>query len=118
MKGGYCEGKMVEYFESIITNGREPRDWGVSRTVRIPKVSKARVNELRPIALLNVECKLFMSVKKGKMVEPLRMNGLINELQIGFTGGRCIEDNLFMLRYVIEACKRDKKELIGGVCGF
>ena len=46
------------------------------------------------------------------------MNGLMNELQIGFTRGRRIEDNIFMLRYVIESCRREKKELIAVFVDF
>ena len=98
-----CMNEMCRYFNSILNSGEPGNEWNVSRTSMIPKVNKPSVKELRPIALLNVEYKIFMSVMKEKLIEHARMNGLMNELQIGFTSGRRIEDNLFMLMYVINS---------------
>ena len=42
----------------------------------------------------------------------LEVNGEINELQSGFTRGRRLEDNIFILKYCIEDAKRRKVKLV------
>ena len=91
-----CMNEMCRFFNSILGRGESVNEWSVSKTCMIPKVNKPSVKDLRPIALLNVEYKIFMSVMKEKLVEHVRVNGQMNELQIGFTSGRRIEDYFFL----------------------
>ena len=79
-------------------DGIVPRGWKKSRTVKIPKTNKPRAREHRPIALTNVGYKLFMGLMKNKLVEHIDRNGLISDYQAGFTGGRRLEENLFIVR--------------------
>ena len=78
----------------------------------IPKVRKPKVSEFRPIALTNIEYKIFMNIIKEKLLDHLINNDELSVYQMGFTRGRRIEDNLFMLQYAIESSRRERKELI------
>lgn len=73
-----CINEICRYFNSVLDNGKPVKNWNVSNTCMIPKVNKPSVRELRPIALLNVEYKIFMSVMKEKLVEHARANGLMH----------------------------------------
>ena len=70
--------------------------------VMIPKTKKPRDKEHRPIALTNVGYKLFIGLVKDKLVQHLDRNGMISDYQAVFTGGRRLEENLFIVRYCIE----------------
>ena len=113
-----CVNAMCKYYNDVLEKGEPVKEWSVSKTCMIPKVNKPKVKDLRPIALLNVEYKIFMRMMKEKLIEHLKGNGLVNDLQIGFTSGRRTEDNIFMLNYVIESCRREKKELIAVFVDF
>ena len=63
---------------------------------------KPTAKDHRPIALTNVGYKIFMGLVKSKLVEHLERNRLISDYQAGFTGGRRLEENLFIVRYCIE----------------
>ena len=78
----------------------------------IPKKKKPVAREHRPIALTNVGYKLFMGVIKNKIAQHLDRNGLISDHQVGFTGGRRLEENLFIVRYCIEETYRLARELV------
>ena len=84
-----------------------------SRTVMIPKAKKPEAREHRPIALTNVGYKIFMGLIKDKIVEYLRRRSdQENEYQSGFTGGRRLEENLFMLHYCVETSYKRREQLI------
>ena len=53
-----------------------------------------------------------MSVIKEKIVTHLITNDEMHCLQMGFTRGRRLEDNLFMLVYCMRSAERMKKNLI------
>lgn len=54
----------------------------------LPEVSKLKEIELRPIALTYAEYKLFWGGIQDLMVEHLVRNGVVKELQQGFTKGK------------------------------
>ena len=64
----------------------------------IPKTGKPTAKEHRPIALTNERYKIFMGLVKSKLVEHLVRNRLISDYRAGFTGGRRLEENLFIVR--------------------
>ena len=49
---------------------------------------------------------------KNKLVEHLDRNGLISDYQAGFTDGRRLEENLFIVRYCIEETYRLGRKLV------
>ena len=107
-----CLKKLLEDFNWILNMGVPPEEWKTSKTVMIPKVRRPKLNEFRPIALTNIEYKIFMKIIKDKLLEHFSNNDDISVYQMGFTRGRRTEDNLFMLQYAVESSRKDKKELI------
>ena len=93
-----------------------PMEWKQSKTVLIPKKRKPTTKDLRPIALTNTSYKLYMSLIKQKLVDHLARNKQFSLFQAGFTGGRRLEDNLFILSYCIYDSRKNKKPLF--VCAI
>ena len=77
----------------------------------IPKTKSPEPKDHRPIALTNVGYKIFLSLVKDKIVEHIRQAEEQRKFQSGFTRGRRLEDNLFILRYCIEESYRRGKPL-------
>ena len=98
-------------FNTILKEAVVPRDWKTSNTILIPKNNKPSPTDLRPIALLNVSYKLFMSIIKSKIEQYLKDCGIHTDLQAGFTERRRTTDNLFILKYCIEESYRKKRQL-------
>ena len=78
----------------------------------VPKVVKPKVGDLRPIALTDAGYKIFMGIIKEKIENHLERNDMKNELQAGFTRGRRISDNLFILKHCVERTFALRKSLI------
>ena len=94
---------LTECFNDIVETGNAPEEWKNSRTVMIPKTSKPRVDELRPVALTNSSYKVFMTLIKNNLENHILLNGMKKVNQAGFTKGGRIQDNLFILKEMIEA---------------
>ena len=103
---------MTETYNAVLEDGTVPEKWKRSRTEMIPKTKKPRAKEHRPIALTNVGFKLFMGLVKDKQVQHLDRNGMINHYQVGFTGGRRLKENLFIVRYCIKETFRLGRKLV------
>ena len=93
---------LTEAYNTFLVDGTVPEKWKRSRTVMIPKTKEPRAKEHRPIALTNVGYKLFMGLVKDKLAQHLYRNGMISDYQASLTGGRRLEENLFIVRYCIE----------------
>jgi hypothetical protein len=106
-----CTEAITEGFNNVNNAGIIPDSWKTSKTSMIPKNKKPQVSQMRPIALTNVGYKLYMSMMRDSIVEHLVKNNRMNEYQSGFTCGRRLEDNLFMLNYCVEDSVRRKKEI-------
>ena len=102
---------LTECLQIELENNTKPESWKTSKTKMIPKTRKPTAKDLRPIALTNISYKLFMSILKTKIEQHLEEKDEMLELQAGFTSGRRIEDNLFILRYCVENSFRRKKPL-------
>ena len=85
-----------------LENNTKTESWKTSLMKMIPKTRKPTAKDLRPIALTNISYKLFMSILKTKIEQHLEEKDEMQELQVGFTSGRRIEDNLFILCYCVE----------------
>ena len=93
--------------------GKEkPENWKSSKTIMIPKCNKPTAKDHRPIALLNVGYKVFMAAVKKKIIEHMEANDQGEELQAGFSEGRRIEENLFLLKYCIDRSYIEKTLLV------
>ena len=95
-----------------------PPSWKTSITKAIPKVKKPTAQEIRPIALTDTSYKLLMSILSEKIEKHLMANNQMNECQAGFTRGRRIEDNIFILEYLVEQTRRRKEILFATAIDF
>ena len=110
-KSSSCMKGLCQAMNSVLDEGRIKEEWKVSKTRMIPKIRRPQVKDHRPIALTNVGYKLFMSVMKGRMVQQELNDLRVKNMQAGFTEGRRLGENLFMLQYIVEECYRRKREL-------
>ena len=76
------------------------QDWLVSRTTMIPKNSKPKILEHRPIAVTVNSNKIVCTILRQKIEEFLGRKGVRFENQFGFTEGGRVEHCMFMLDYV------------------
>ena len=72
------------------------------------------LNNYRPLAIINVICKLFMMVVREKIKECVEESGMLGDMQGGFRRGRRIEE-VFYAREDDRDGKSKKGVL---VCGF
>ena len=65
----------------------------------------------RPIAIINVTCKLCMLMVRERIDKWTEYSGMLGEIQSGFRRGRRTEDNMFMLERLIEMVNGRKEEI-------
>merc|ERR1711913_60700 len=111
-KRGKCREVMLRCFNSVLEGGDTPESWNISRTKMIKKERRPTVRDFRPIAITNISYKIFMSYIREKIEEHLRLNKLIKDNQIGFTGGGRIEYNHMILQYIVKKTKKGREEKI------
>ena len=107
-----CLALLTGCMNQILDEGEPPEKWRKSKTTLIPKKSKPKKHELRPIALTNLSYKIFMGVCKQALVDHLEKNNQISNFQTGFTKGRRLEDNILILKYCLSESNRSKTPLI------
>ena len=107
-----CVEALRATFQEVLREGKPPGKWRNSKTVMIPKTKRPNVMQFRPIALTDMDYKLFMSILKEKLINHLEWNNEVSDLQMGFTSGRRLDDNLFLLRYCVESSRRYGEDLI------
>ena len=97
-----CLEALAECLKKELDIRQKPPKWKKSKTKMKKKVKKPTAKEIRPIALTNMSYKLFMSLAKNEIEEHLEENRELKETQAGFTKGGRIEDNIFILQYLVE----------------
>lgn len=106
-----CINSLLMAFNNVLGNGQVPCSWKASRTVMIPKERKPEARQHRPIALTNISYKVFMGMVRDRLAGQRMSDERVSDLQAGFSEGRRLEDNLFLLEQCVEDCYRTKKEL-------
>jgi len=109
---------MVESINRQLEEETIPNDWKKSKTVMLKKKKKPTARDLRPIALTNIDYKIFMSILKEEIEKHIMRIGMEKENQAGFSRGRRIEDNLFILRYCVEESLKMKSKLYVAAIDF
>ena len=80
-----------------------PKEWKESRVTLIHKGGSVHeLKNYRPIAIVNIVCKLCMIIIRNRLNEWVESSRLLGEVQGGFRRGRRTEDNLFMLERMME----------------
>ena len=107
-----CMEELARCYNDIIQTGNKSPGWEMSHTKMIPNVTKPTVADLRPIALTDSLYKIFMGIIKEKIETHFTNINMWNELQAGFTRGRRITDNLYILKHCVERTYLLKRSLI------
>ena len=95
----------------LISNGETLQKWNYSKTVFVPKCKNPKVHEFRPICLNDMSYKITMKLMKEKLIAHIDNNLLGNETQAGFTKNSRVENNVFILNYVIKDSYRRNEKL-------
>ena len=90
----------------------KPQSWKKSRTVLLEKKRRPTARDFRPVSLTDVSYKIYMSIIRNEIEQHLKNIDEIMEEQAGFTKGCRIEDNLTILKYLVDHSRKGKKELI------
>jgi len=107
-----CIDTMLKAYNGCIQEKILGVEWKDSVTKMVPKEKKPTAEQHRPIALTNVGYKLFMGMVGDKLAEQRLCDERIESLQAGFTEGRRLEENLFVLSYCVEESYRSKQMLV------
>jgi hypothetical protein len=94
---------IAKCFNNILEMEELPKSWEKSKTKMIAKKKSPKVNDLRPITLMNTSYKIFMGPIKENLENSIRERQLQKDEQAGFTKGRRIEENLLIFRYCVES---------------
>ena len=89
-------------FNIIYNANNIPESWKISNTTLINKKPKPSADQLRPITITNIMYKIYMGIIKDRLETHIQNSNKICYEQMGFTKGRRIEYNLFILKYCIE----------------
>ena len=82
-------------FTSSLKSSQIPQDWRLANVTPIfKKGSKKLASNYRPISLTSQVCKIMEKLIKGRIIDHLNANSLINDSQHGFTAGRSCLTNL------------------------
>lgn len=113
-----CLEALTESLNKILESGEIPDNWTESSTIMIPKVRHPEAKNLRPISLTNLSYKIFMKIMRERIDTHLKTNREEKEEQAGFTSGRRIEDNLYLLQHCIRQTYERKKQLYVAALDF
>ena len=82
-------------FTSSLKSSQIPQDWRLANVTPIFKKGfKKLASNYRPISLTSQVCKIMEKLIKGRIIDHLNANSLINDSQHGFTSGRSCLTNL------------------------
>ena len=112
----YLKALEVEEVEKLrglmngILNGADiPKEWKESRVKLLHKGGKTdELKNYRPIAIINVTCKLCMLMVRERIDKWTEDSGVMGEIS---EEGGSTENNLFMLERLIEMMKGRKEEI-------
>ena len=68
----------------------------------------SELKNYRPIAIINVICKLCMIIVRDQVNRWVEESGMLGDVQGGFRKGRRTEDNIFIVKRLIEMTRRRK----------
>ena len=106
---------LYELYGKIWEEESVPRKWNESRVILLHKgghKSKMLLQNFRPISLGNTIGKVFSYILNERMKKVCEQNGMYGEEQNGFRTDRRGEDNIFIIREIIEKQNREKNNYI------
>ena len=94
--------KLRDLMNGIFNGADIPKEWKGSRVKLLHKGGRTdELKNYRPIAIINVTCKLFMQMVRERIDKWTEDSRMLDEVRGGFRRGRRTEDNLFMLERLI-----------------
>ena len=100
-------------FGEVWREEKVPRKWNESRVILLHKgghKSKKELKNYRPIALNDTVGKIFCMCLNERVREVVERHGVLGEEQNGFRLNRRGEDNMFIVREMIDRCNREGKK--------
>ena len=114
-KGGvWIEEALLRLFGDIWENECKPGKWNESKVMLIFKggnKSKKDLKNYRPISLANTVGKIFSRIIYNRLKVGIEMSGILGEEQNGFRMNRRGEDNIYMIRELMEIYKKKGKKI-------
>ena len=78
----------MRLLKDVLMGGCIPKEWKESTVVLVHKEgSKKELNNYRPVAIINVVCKLFMMVLRERINGWVEESGKLGNIQGGFRMG-------------------------------
>ena len=99
----------MRLLNDVLMGGCIPKEW---------KESRVMLKNYRPVAIINVVCKLFMMVIREKINGWVEESGMLGDIQWCFRMGRRTGDNRFMLERMSEMAKVRKDCLFVAFIGM
>ena len=102
---------LSELYKVVWREMKVPEKWNECKVILLHKgghKSKKELKNYRPIALTDTIGKIFCMVLNNRLRRCIESKGILSEEQNGFRMNRRGEDNLFIIREIIEWCKRRK----------
>ena len=101
------------FLNDVLSGGCILKERTESRVVLVHKGgSKKELKNYRPVAIINVVCKLFMMVLSERINGWVEESDMLGDIQGGFRKGWRTEDNLVMLESMSEMVKVRKECLM------
>ena len=103
---------LYKLFKMVWTSELVPEAWKIGKFRLLHKggnKSKKELRNYRPIALLNTIGKTFVGILNIRLKQLVETFEIISDEQNGFRAGRRGEDNLYIVREIIEKYNREKK---------
>ena len=100
-------------FNEVWREERVPKKWNESRVILLHKgghKSKKELKNYRPIALNDTVGKIFSMWLNERVRKAVEREEVLGEEQNGFRVNRRGEDNMFIVREMIERCNREGKK--------
>ena len=111
-KSEKCLSALTRCMNNELNKKSKPQSWKKSRTVLLEKKRKPTARDFRPVALTDISYKIYMSLIRNEIEQHLENIDETLEEQAGFTKGCRIEDNLAILKYLVDNSRKGKRELI------
>ena len=102
-------GMLLKLYNKVWSEEKVPCNWNESRVVLLHKgghKSKKELKNYRPIALMDTIGKIFCMVLNERLRVCVERNRILSDEQNGFRRNRRGEDNIFIVRELIERCKQ------------
>ena len=112
--GTWAVEALYRLFGAVWETETIPGKWNESKVILLHKgqnKSKLELKNYRPISLANTGGKIFASIMSKRLSKEVEDKGVLGEEQNGFRRTRRGEDNIYVIRELIEKHKREGKKL-------